>query len=174
MLIEDLFMKIEKYAIKKNISLIFDTESEEINMFIDKAEIERIMLNLLSNCIKFTPNNGKICVNIYDNDKSVVISVKNTGVGIPQDKLDIIFDEFSQVDKTLSRNTEGSGIGLSLVKKLVELHNGKINVRSEENKETEFIITLNKSEFKNIETQKNKSIYDIEEKINIEFSDIYY
>ena len=173
-LIEDLFMKIEKYAIKKNISLIFDTESEEINMFIDKAEIERIMLNLLSNCIKFTPNNGKICVNIYDNDKSVVISVKNTGVGIPQDKLDIIFDEFSQVDKTLSRNTEGSGIGLSLVKKLVELHNGKINVRSEENKETEFIITLNKSEFKNIETQKNKSIYDIEEKINIEFSDIYY
>ena len=113
-------------------------------------------------------------MNIYDNDKSVVISVKNTGVGIPQDKLDIIFDEFSQVDKTLSRNTEGSGIGLSLVKKLVELHNGKINVRSEENKETEFIITLNKSEFKNIETQKNKSIYDIEEKINIEFSDIYY
>ena len=173
-LIEDLFMNIEKYAKKKNISLIFDTESEEINMFIDKSEIERIMLNLLSNCIKFTPNGGKICINIYDNFKNVVISIKNTGIGIPKNKLDTIFDEFSQVDKTLSRNTEGSGIGLSLVKKLVELHNGKISVRSEENKETEFIITLNKSEFTNLETQKNKSIYDIEEKINIEFSDIYY
>lgn len=173
-LVEDLFMKIEKYAKKKNISLIFDTESEEINMFIDEAEIERIMLNLLSNCIKFTPDNGEICVNIYDKDKSILISVKNTGVGIPKDKLNIIFDEFSQVDKTLSRNTEGSGIGLSLVKKLVELHNGTINVQSEENKETEFIITLNKLEFENLETQKNKSIYDTEEKINIEFSDIYY
>lgn len=173
-LVEDLFMKIEKYAKKKNISLIFDTESEEINMFIDEAEIERIMLNLLSNCIKFTPDNGEICVNIYDKDKSILISVKNTGVGIPKDKLNIIFDEFSQVDKTLSRNTEGSGIGLSLVKKLVELHNGTVNVQSEENKETEFIITLNKLEFENLETQKNKSIYDTEEKINIEFSDIYY
>ena len=173
-IVEDLFMKIEKYARKKNIGLVFDTESEEINLFIDKSEIERIMLNLLSNCVKFTPNNEEIIVNIYDRENSACISVKNTGIGIPKDKLDTIFEEFSQVDKTLSRNTEGSGIGLSIVKNLVELHGGKIEVKSEENKETEFIITLNKNKQDNLKEQKNKAIYNIEEKINIEFSDIYY
>lgn len=132
------------------------------------------MLNLLSNCIKFTPNNEEIIVNIYDRENSACISVKNTGIGIPKDKLDTIFEEFSQVDKTLSRNTEGSGIGLSIVKNLVELHGGKIEVKSEENKETEFIITLNKNKQDNLKEQKNKAIYNIEEKINIEFSDIYY
>lgn len=132
------------------------------------------MLNLLSNCVKFTPNNEEIIVNIYDRENSACISVKNTGIGIPKDKLDTIFEEFSQVDKTLSRNTEGSGIGLSIVKNLVELHGGKIEVKSEENKETEFIITLNKNKQDNLKEQKNKAIYNIEEKINIEFSDIYY
>lgn len=132
------------------------------------------MLNLLSNCVKFTPNNEEIIVNIYDRENSACISVKNTGIGIPKDKLDTIFEEFSQVDKTLSRNTEGSGIGLSIVKNLVELHGGKIEVKSEENKETEFIITLNKNKQDNLKEQKNKVIYNIEEKINIEFSDIYY
>ena len=132
------------------------------------------MLNLLSNCVKFTPNNEEIIVNIYDRENSACISVKNTGIGIPKDKLDTIFEEFSQVDKTLSINTEGSGIGLSIVKNLVELHGGKIEVKSEENKETEFIITLNKNKQDNLKEQKNKAIYNIEEKINIEFSDIYY
>ena len=132
------------------------------------------MLNLLSNCVKFTPDHEEIIVNIYDRENSACISVKNTGIGIPKDKLDTIFEEFSQVDKTLSRNTEGSGIGLSIVKNLVELHGGKIEVKSEENKETEFIITLNKNKQDNLKEQKNKAIYNIEEKINIEFSDIYY
>lgn len=172
--IEDLFMKVERYASKKDISILFDTESEEINMYIDKSEIERIILNLLSNCIKFTKNGGDIYVNIYNKRDLVSISVKDTGVGIPKNKLKLIFEEFGQVDKTLSRNTEGSGIGLTIVKNLVELHGGNISAISEEDKGTEFIINIPIKELNCKENQEDRKIYNIDEKIKIEFSDIYY
>lgn len=174
--VEDLFMAIEEYAKIKNINLIFDTESEEKIMAIDKNEIERIILNLLSNCFKFTPNGGSIYVDIYDKESEVIISVKDTGMGIPKDKLDVIFDEFEQADKTLSRNAEGSGIGLAIVKNLVELHNGTINVVSEVGVGTEFIISLpvlvldDCAENLHFEINSN----DIIEKIKVEFSDVYY
>ncbi|MDB0438212.1 ATP-binding protein [Clostridioides difficile] len=172
--IEDLFMDIEEYASRKDIRILFDTELEEINVYVDKAEIERIILNLLSNCIKFTDNGGWIYVNIYYKIDKVIISVKDTGVGIPQDKLELIFEEFSQVDKTLSRNTEGSGIGLAIVKNLVSLHGGDIEVISEVNKGTEFLISLPMKSFSNEYYTEDKRIYNLQEKIKIEFSDIYY
>ena len=172
--IEDLFMKIEKYSSKKDISIIFDTDNEEIYTYIDKPEIERIILNLLANCIKFTPNGGEIKVNIYDKVSEFEIVVEDNGVGIPKDKIDLIFEEFGQVDKSLSRKAEGSGIGLSIVKNLIELHDGSIKVKSEENKGTQFIITIPiKSSIKD-SYQEDKRIYNTEEKISIEFSDIYY
>lgn len=172
--IEDLFMNIEEYTSRKDIRILFDTELEEINVYIDKAEIERIILNLLSNCIKFTDNGGWIYLNIYYRIDKVIISVKDTGVGIPQDKLELIFEEFSQVDKTLSRNTEGSGIGLAIVKNLVSLHGGDIEVISEVNKGTEFLISLPMKSFSNEYYTEDKRIYNLQEKIKIEFSDIYY
>ncbi|HBE9323694.1 TPA: sporulation-associated two-component system sensor histidine kinase [Clostridioides difficile] len=172
--IEDLFMNIEEYALRKDIKILFDTELEEINIYIDKVEIERIMLNLLSNCIKFTDNGGWIYVSIHYKIDKVIISVKDTGVGIPQDKLELIFEEFSQVDKTLSRNTEGSGIGLAIVKNLVSLHGGDIEVISEVNKGTEFLISLPMKGFSSEHYTEDKRIYNIQEKIKIEFSDIYY
>lgn len=172
--IEDLFSIVEQYASKKDISLVFDTDNEEININIDKVEIERIILNLLSNCIKFTNNGGSIFVNIYDGIDVVTISVKDNGVGIPKNKIDIIFEEFAQVDKTLSRNTEGSGIGLTIVKNLVELHQGDIKVNSKENIGTEFIITIPKTSLTKEDYKEDKRIYNIDEKVKIEFSDIYY
>lgn len=172
--IEDLFMNIEEYTSRKDIKILFDTELEEINVYIDKVEIERIILNLLSNCIKFTDNGGWIYINIYYKIDKVMISVKDTGVGIPQDKLELIFEEFSQVDKTLSRNTEGSGIGLAIVKNLVSLHGGDIEVISEVNKGTEFLISLPMKSFNSEHYTEDKRIYNIQEKIKIEFSDIYY
>lgn len=172
--IEDLFMKIEKYSSKKDISIIFDTDNEEIYTYIDRVEIERVMLNLLSNCIKFTPNGGEIRVNMYDKENEFKVVVEDNGVGIPENKIDLIFEEFGQVDKTLSRNSEGSGIGLSIVKNLIELHDGNIKVKSKENKGTQFIITIPiKNTIKEF-YQDDKRIYNIEEKISIEFSDIYY
>ena len=89
------------------------------------------MLNLLSNSIKFTEPGGKIEVTIYDRKEHILISVKDTGVGIPQDMLEKIFDTFTQVDPSFRRHAEGSGIGLSLVKSLVEMHEGKIIARSQ-------------------------------------------
>ena len=167
-------MKIEKYSSKKDISIIFDTDNEEIYTYIDKPEIERIILNLLANCIKFTPNGGEIKVNIYDKVSEFKIVVEDNGVGIPKNKIDLIFEEFGQVDKSLSRKAEGSGIGLSIVKNLIELHDGSIKVKSEENKGTQFIITIPiKSTIKD-SYQEDKRIYNTEEKISIEFSDIYY
>ena len=172
--IEDLFMKVEEYSSKKDISLIFDTELEEINIYMDKSQIERIILNILSNCIKFTPNGGEIFINIYYKVDRVLISVKDTGVGIPKNKLDLIFEEFIQVDKTLSRNTEGSGIGLAIVKNLVNLHGGDIEVKSEENRGTEFLIRLPVVDLSYQEEEVDRRIDNIDEKIKIEFSDIYY
>lgn len=109
---------------------------------------------------------------MLDKYKSIIISVKDTGIGIPQDKLGVIFERFGQVDKTLSRNYEGSGIGLSLVKSIVDMHGGSIRVLSKPGKGSEFIIELPvrfvKEEIYDKCLYKNKV-----EKINIEFSDIY-
>lgn len=97
---------------------------------------------MLSNSIKFTEPGGNISVTLYDNGDSIIISVKDTGIGIPQEKQHIIFERFRQVDETLARNNEGSGIGLSLVKSFVEMHGGSIYVKSEYGKGSDFIIEL--------------------------------
>lgn len=89
------------------------------------------MLNLLSNAVKFTQEDGTIEVNIYSEAEYICISVKDNGIGIPAEQLDTIFERFTQVDEVLTRNTEGSGIGLSLVKGLAEAHGGKVLVKSE-------------------------------------------
>ncbi|HCQ90568.1 MAG TPA: hypothetical protein DIU45_13550, partial [Clostridium sp.] len=120
--IEDITMSVANYIERKNISLIFDTEIEEKIACFDPNKMERIILNLLSNAVKFTPKGGTIYVDIRDEKDKVKIIVRDTGVGIPKDKQEIIFERFRQVDNLLTRNQEGSGIGLSLTKSLVEMH----------------------------------------------------
>ncbi|MBC8060694.1 MAG: ATP-binding protein [Clostridiaceae bacterium] len=152
-------------------------------IYCDDDKIERIVLNLFSNAIKFTKPGGKIEVNIYQGQKEVIISIKDTGIGIPEDKLASIFDRFSQVDKTLARNMEGTGIGLALVKSLVEMHRGKVYVKSIYGEGTEFLIHLPENTLDTVNEKykdtvnlnkqyENKQESNIE-KINIEFSDIY-
>lgn len=174
-IIEDITLSVAQYIESKNITLIFDTEVEDRIIAIDPDMMERIMLNLLSNAVKYTKSNGIITVNIYDKKDSVVISVKDTGIGIPNEMIDKLFERFSRVDTSLNRQVEGSGIGLSLVKALVEAQNGNISVNSILDRGTEFIIEL---PVKLI----NESVLSIEnyidfetkvERIQIEFSDIY-
>lgn len=175
--IEDITLSIVEYAKLKDITVVFDTEIEEKIAAFDEEKIERIMLNLLSNSIKFTDNGGNIEVTVYDGKDHVLISVKDTGTGIPQDMLKKIFNPFTQVDPSFRRHAEGSGIGLSIVKSFVEMHGGEINLRSQLGVGSEFIIKL---PIKPVESRLNKkndevndSNYNVEN-TKIEFSDIYF
>ncbi|AEB76640.1 histidine kinase [Clostridium botulinum] len=174
--IESITLSVAQYIESKGINLVFDTFVEEKIIACDVDKIERIILNLLSNAIKFTNPGGNIAVTMYEEKNNIVISVKDDGIGIPDEKQSIIFDRFIQVDKSLSRNREGSGIGLSLVKSIVELHKGKIYLKSKLGEGSEFIIKLPCSTLeiqdKNAEMYSNANSNKIE-KIMIEFSDIY-
>lgn len=173
--IEDIVMSVVNYAESHEITLVFDTDVEEKIMAFDSDKMERIVLNLLSNAIKFTPKGGEIDVTINDLGNYIRISVKDTGVGIPKEELSNIFERFTQVDKSLSRQNEGSGIGLSLVKSLVALHEGNIYVKSEYGFGSEFIIELpaKLKEDCKLKTEEYSSDSKYVDRINIEFSDIY-
>lgn len=175
-LIEDITLSIAEYIESKGIQLIFDTEIEEKIIFCDAEKLERVMLNLLSNAVKFTDGGGTIMVNIYDKEESILISVKDTGIGVPSEMKEKIFDRFTQVDSTLRRRAEGSGIGLSLVKAIVELHNGRINVESNLGLGSEFVIELPvvlADVESYVQEEVAASIQSNIERISIEFSDIY-
>lgn len=176
-IVEDITMSIVEFTEMKGIKLLFDTDVEEKIIACDVDKIERIILNLISNAIKFTNSNDSIFVNVSDKGQSIVISVKDTGIGIPEDKQEIIFERFMQVDETLIRNHEGSGIGLSMAKSFVEMQGGTLTVVSEYGKGSEFIVELpavilkseeNTDRYVEVESQQRI------ERINIEFSDIYF
>jgi two-component system sensor histidine kinase ChiS len=174
--VEELCQSVAEYIRANDITIIFDTEVEEKQMAFDEEKLERIILNILSNAVKFTDKGGSICVNIYLKEDYIEISIKDNGIGIPEDKLDFIFERFAQLDKSLSRRNEGSGIGLSLVKSLVEMHGGKIFAKSKVGQGTEFAIQLplrivdEKQVEKNL-VQDRESRY--EKNLRMEFSDIY-
>lgn len=170
-LLENIVKISKTYTDKKGIDISFKSEVNKKILSLDIDKVEKIILNILSNAIKFTDTGGKIDINLYMQNEQVCISIKDTGIGIPKDKTEVIFENFEQLDTTLSRGCEGTGMGLSVVKKLANLNNIKINVESELNKGSEFIITLpNNIVSKNIKLQDK---FAQDEKIDIEFSDIY-
>lgn len=177
--VECITMSVVDYAFNKGIELVFDTDIEEKEVYCDLDAIERIVLNLLSNAIKFTPAGGYICVNVKDLGERVGISVKDTGIGIREDMLEKIFERFKQGDDLLTRRNEGSGIGLSLVKYLVEMHCGKIYVHSEYQCGSEFVVEIPVyQKFSSVHANQINSGHieedNVVQKINIEFSDIYF
>jgi len=172
--VEDITMSCVEYIENRGIQVEFDTDVEEKIIACDPEKVERIVLNILSNAIKFTPTGGKITVYLMDKVDEVSISIKDTGIGMPEEKMNTIFERFIQIDKSFTRSHEGSGIGLSLVKSLVEMHEGNIKVESEYGKGTEFTINfpaklLNEPN-KFARESKNENYV---ERIHIEFSDIY-
>lgn len=177
-IVEDITLSVVSYVERKNISLIFDTEEEEIYVRCDKNLIERIMLNVLSNAFKYGKESGNIYVSIWSNDDIVTINIKDNGVGIPEDMQSKIFSRFQKVDKSLSRDNEGTGIGLSLVKSLVELQGGNIRLRSKVDYGTEISISfpIEKECLEIAATMEEPINYEknISRAIELEFSDIYY
>ena len=170
-LIEMLVASVVPYAESKNLNLIFDTNKEDVILKVDSDKLERIILNLLSNAIKFSKPNGEIRVTLNFED-CLYISVADNGIGIAKENLNKIFDKFTQLDTSFSRKNEGSGIGLSIVKSFVLLHNGKISVKSDLNKGTIFLIELPLTETSNIETE-DASYDNLSKNVKIELSDIY-
>lgn len=175
--VENIVLSVSDYVKSKGLTIEFDTDEEEIIIACDPEKIERIILNLISNAIKFTNEGGKISVCVYDKEETVEITVEDTGIGISEEHINNIFKRYHQADKSLSRNAEGSGIGLSLIKSLVELHGGNIMVNSVPGKGSIFVFELpnkvlkdcdNASEINNLNLNSNKV-----ELMNIEFSDIY-
>lgn len=171
-LTEDIVASTVDYAKDKNIDIVFDTQTEETIVKCDPVEIERVVLNILSNAINYSKEKGEIKVDIYEEKENVLISVKDNGIGIPKDKQSIIFDKFKRVNG----NTKlGSGIGLNLTKLLIDMHRGKLEFSSVEGEGSEFIIKL---PIYDIKEHEYKDIVDLEtlEKttmdIEIEMSEI--
>ncbi|WP_462273389.1 ATP-binding protein [Methanohalophilus sp.] len=134
---------ISPQARKKSIDLEIEKRDDGIEINADKSKIKQVIFNLLSNAIKFTDNNGKVSISARKVDGDwVEISVNDTGIGIPEDKLNDIFDTFMQVDSSVSRKYEGTGLGLGLVKKIVQMHGGEIWVESEVGKGSTFTFTI--------------------------------
>jgi two-component system, sensor histidine kinase and response regulator len=164
------------YASQKKIDVAFITLLEEKVIAIDEEKYERILLNLLSNAIKFTPEGNSIIVTLNAVKNRIYVKVRDSGIGIPEDKLDVIFERFGQVDSSLSRQAEGTGIGLSLVKKLTEALGGSISVNSKEGRGSTFTVVLpdeviseDKSEIEFGDLLDNRLI----QTTTVEFSDIY-
>ena len=141
-ILREIVSSFESMAKQKNIFLIFNCREETICTWFDRDKLEKIINNLLSNACKFTKDGGTVSVDLSVNSHQAEIKISDTGIGIPVDQLKKIFDRFYQVDDSSKRAFSGSGIGLALVKELVELHKWKISVQSEINKGTEFTLLI--------------------------------
>ncbi|MBE0571757.1 MAG: response regulator [Ignavibacteriaceae bacterium] len=152
-LLKEQLLSFSSFAERKKITLQFISPMENLNVYVDKDKLEKIISNLLSNALKFTPDDGEVSVSVESSSFPpllkgelkggfVRISVSDNGIGIPKERIDKIFDRFYQVDSSHTRENEGAGIGLALTKELVELHKGKIEIESKEGKGTTFTLTL--------------------------------
>lgn len=146
LLLKGIVSSFESIAAERKINLVFNPDADSIITWIDIDKFEKIINNLLSNAVKFTPPEGKIEVVIYtaiENDKDLAeLIIRDNGTGIPEDKLENIFDRFYQVDDSSQRTYGGSGIGLALVKEFVDLHKWNISVESQYGKGTQFKIKI--------------------------------
>jgi len=124
-------LSFESLSREKGISLELLPEKECIEMYFDKDKMTKILSNILSNALKFTPPPGTVSVSITEGDMIVDIKVRDTGIGIPKNEIPRLFDRFYQVDSSVTKEYEGTGIGLALTKELVELQHGSITVESE-------------------------------------------
>lgn len=168
---------VRVYSDQKHIKLLFKCPLNYKNIVTDDEKLERIILNLISNAIKFTDEDGTVTVSLDVNKETnmILLEVSDTGMGIPKDKQELIFERFGQVDSNLSRHAEGAGIGLSLVKKLVDVLDGKIELDSEPGRGSTFRIMLPTNQY--LEKETHEEFIDgnnrLVNALNIEFSDIY-
>jgi two-component system phosphate regulon sensor histidine kinase PhoR len=142
-LVNETVIELSGIVNKKNIKLSFVNETDdEIMVFADYDRIKQVLINLIDNSSKYTPEEGSITIKTKEGNKCVQVTVEDTGLGIPKEDLPRIFERFYRVDKTRSRDMGGSGLGLSIVKHILELHNSQIKADSKINEGTRFEFNL--------------------------------
>ena len=140
--VNDIYTLFTQQAKAKNISFSYEHDTNELPVWVDRGNFDKIIVNILSNAFKYTPTGGKIHLRLTHSNKQVLIAVKDTGEGIPEDKLPHIFERFYQSPSSINDRNVGTGIGLDLTRSLVELHHGTIEARNNtEGKGCEFIVT---------------------------------
>ncbi len=152
----------------KSISLTVNSDRKTHHCYFDFDKIEKILYNILSNAIKYTPENGKVNLSVEfigeaQSIKYARITVSDTGIGIPEEDINRIFERFAQIEDPRTQNIPGTGIGLSLAKKLTELHKGEISVRSANGKGSEFTVQIpvSKSFYSKDEISDDEAVFEI-------------
>ena len=138
---QDVCLMLENSARQKNISLSIEA-GEDTFVNANQDHVKQLLINLIDNAIKYTLNDGTVNVRVSREGESVVLRVKDTGIGIAQEHIPRLFERFYRVDKGRSRNMGGTGLGLAIVKHIVMDMGGQIDVQSELNVGTEFTVTL--------------------------------
>lgn len=145
-LVEGVFELLEDKAHKKHVQFKIKKDLDRpLKVMADRAKIEQVLINLVGNAIKYGNENGLVEVRFFDMDKHILTEVSDDGIGIPPEDVPRIFERFYRVDKSRSRDAGVTGLGLSIVKHIIEAHKQTINVRSSENKGSTFSFTLKKS-----------------------------
>ncbi len=171
-----IYDSVSLYARVKKVNLEYSTHDSHCLIRIDGGKYERILLNLLSNSIKFTPEGKSVKVIVECKDNSIRLEVIDEGVGIPYEKQENIFEAFHQLENNLIRNTEGTGLGLYLVKLLVKAMGGSISIKSQKGAGSTFTVVLPYEQL-NDNVRENSLYGTVEERLiqatEIEFSDLY-
>lgn len=138
--IKSIAYNYEGKALEKNIMIKYQLEN--IEALIDKEKFAQVIINILSNAIKYNNGNNEIYIKVFKKNNSINISIKDSGIGIPKSEYKNIFERFYRLDKSRGANEKGAGVGLTIAKSIVNAHGGEIEVYSEINKGSEFIISL--------------------------------
>jgi len=138
-------IKLENQIVEKNLEIHADFETEDMMAYADPDAIERVMMNLLHNAVKFTGENGRINIRIYRQKDKIYVSVQDNGIGIGKEEIDHIWERFYKSDKSRGMDKTGTGLGLAIVKNIINEHKQDIWVESELGKGTKFTFTLEKS-----------------------------
>ena len=130
-IVSDSVKKLEVYFKEKNQSLVLDQSDDRVPIYADRGKIQQVVINLISNAIKYTPENGRIKISTQIVDKNAIFVVEDSGIGIPKEDINRIFERFYRVDKGRSRAQGGTGLGLSIARNIIKQHKGNIRVASE-------------------------------------------
>ena len=144
-LVHEIFDLMEMKAAEMNINLKLKNESQGVTVVADRNKIQQVLMNLVSNSIKYGKDGGDVVIRFFDMHSNMLIEVSDNGIGIAQESLDRLFERFYRVDKNRSREIGGTGLGLAIVKHILEGHNQTINVRSTKGKGSTFSFILPKA-----------------------------